>query len=105
VLKSLIIAALFALLLLLLYSRLFPYIQFVKKILGVARTIGEEPKGGGSRFKRSTVKVDGKLVRCVSCGTWIPAERAIGTGAGLSVYCSRECLEKSSNGKERKIAG
>jgi hypothetical protein len=104
-LKSLIIAALFALLLLLLYSKLHPYITFLKKILGTAKTMVDSPRGPGSAATASTPKGDKKLVRCVGCGTWVPAERAIGTGAVVSVYCSRECLEKSSNGKERKIAG
>jgi hypothetical protein len=105
-LKYLVIAALFALLLLLLYSRLYPYIQLLKKILGAAKTIGNSPPNPNEAFRGSTAKMDRKLVRCVSCGTWIPAQRAIGKGAGASVYCSRECLEKSSDeGKERKLAG
>jgi len=103
-LKFLVIAALVALLLLLLYSRLFPYIRTLQKILGVAKKIGESPTNPADAFKGSQ-KPDKKLVRCVSCGTWIPAERAIGTGGGSSIYCSRECIEKSSNDKERKIAG
>jgi len=100
-LKYLVIAALFALFLLLVYSRIYPYLQTLKKILGVAKTIGTPPATSGSRS--SGAKVDGKLVRCVGCGTWIPAARAIGSGS--SVYCSRECIEKSSNTKERKLAG
>ena len=103
--KFLVIAALLALLILLLYSRLYPYLKILQKILGAAKTIGDSPPNSSDAFRGSTTKQDRKLVRCVSCGTWIPAERAIGTSAGLSVYCSRECLEKSSNGKERKIAG
>src|SRR6185503_7122885 len=100
VLKYLVIAALFALFLLLVYSRIYPYLQTLKKILGVAKTIGTPPTSGS---KGGSAKVDGKLVRCVGCGTWIPAARAIGSGS--SVYCSRECIEKSSNTKERKLAG
>jgi hypothetical protein len=101
-LKYLIIAALLVLLLLLVYSRVRPYIQLLKKILGTVQTIGSQPStsatAGGSR-----AKVESKLVRCVGCGTWIPSDRAIGAGAGSSIYCSRECLEKTP--KERKIAG
>jgi hypothetical protein len=103
-LKFLVIAALFALLLLLLYSRVYPYLQFLKKILGVARTVVDSPTNPAGTF-RGAAKTDGQLVRCVACGTWIPAERAIGNRAGLQVYCSRECIEKESNGKERKMAG
>jgi hypothetical protein len=104
-LKYLVIAALFALVILLLYSRLYPYLRFFRKILGAAKTIGDSPSNPTDAFRRSSTKPDRQLVRCAGCGTWIPAKRAIGTGAGLSVYCSRECIEKSSNGKERKIAG
>ena len=104
--KFLVIVALLSLLLLLLYSRIYPYILILKKIFGgVARTLDDSPRNPSENFKGSTTKADGKLVRCVSCGTWIPAGRAIGNKAGSSVYCSRECIEKTSNGQERKIAG
>ena len=104
--KFLVITALVSFLLLLVYSRIYPYILALKKIFGgVARTMGDPPDNRAGSFKSSTAKADGKLVRCVGCGTWIPAGRAIGNKAGMSVYCSRECIEKTSNGKERKIAG
>jgi hypothetical protein len=102
-LKILVIAALFSLLLLLLYSRIYPYILILKKIFGAAKTITDSPANAGSRSE--TGKSEGKLVRCVGCGTWIPAGRAIGNKTGSSVYCSRDCIEKTSKGKERKIAG
>ena len=99
--KFLVIVALLSRLLLLLYSRIYPYILILKKILGgVAKTMDGPP----GTVKRSTTNSDGKLVRCVGCGTWIPAGRALGNKTGMSVYCSRECIEKTSNGKERKIA-
>jgi len=101
-LKILVIAALFSLLLLLLYSRIYPYLLILKKIFGVAKTMTDSPAGTS---RSETAKTDGKLVRCVACGTWIPAGRAIGNKTASSVYCSRDCIEKSSNGKERKIAG
>ena len=104
VLKYLVIAALVALLLLLLYSRVHPYIQFLKKILGAAKTVADSQSTGGRAVRNSRAKVDGKLVRCVSCGTWIPAERAIGPKTNLASYCSRECLEKSSASDKRKAA-
>ena len=102
--KFLVIAALLALLLLLLYSRLYPYLTILKKILGAAKTMADSPPNPNVVFRGSTAKTDRKLVRCVSCGTWIPAERAIGMGAGLSVYCSRECIEKSTASDKRKAA-
>lgn len=101
--KFLVIAALFSLLLLLIYSRIYPYLRALKKLFGAARTMTNSSAGAAPGAP--TTKSDGKLVRCVGCGTWIPAGRAIGNKAGQSVYCSRECIEKKSSGKERKIAG
>lgn len=103
--KFLIIAALLALLLLLLYSKLYPYLKLLKKVLGAARNIADSPAGRSGAFEGTSVKADKKLVRCVACGTWVPAERAIGVKGGSSVYCSRECVEKSTHSKERKMAG
>jgi len=102
-LKFLVIVALLALLFLLLYSRVYPYLQALKKILTAARTMSDSgttantASGGAGR-------IDKRLVRCVACGTWVPAERAIGSSSGGSVYCSRECLEKKSK-QNRKLAG
>ena len=103
--KILVLVALFSLLLLLLYSRIYPYLLVLKKIFGVAKTVMDSPANSGEKSAGSTTRSDGKLVRCVACGTWIPVGRAIGTRTGSSVYCSRECIEKKSNDKERKIAG
>jgi hypothetical protein len=103
-LKYLVIACLFALLLLLLYARIRPYLVALQKLLTVARNITDSPSTSNSEGGERRV-TDSKLVRCVACGTWVPAERAIGTGAGGSVYCSRECLEKKSDRREKKLAG
>jgi len=105
-LKFLVIAALFSLLLLLLYSKLYPYLQLLKKIFGAAKTMADSPLNANDQTRSSTAKGGRKLVRCVGCGTWIPAERAIGTGGGGQlVYCSRECIERGSSGANRKVAG
>ncbi|MEK6282248.1 MAG: hypothetical protein AABN95_17970 [Acidobacteriota bacterium] len=100
--KYLVIAALLVLLLLLLYSRVHPYIKLLKKILGTVRTMTGSPSNSAGGARGSTAKVESKLVRCVGCGTWVPANRAI-SPMGSSAYCSRECLEKTP--KERKLAG
>jgi hypothetical protein len=97
-LKYLVVAALLVLLLLLVYSRIYPYLLSLRKLLGALKAVGTPP-ANSSRAKSVS---DRKLLRCVGCGTWIPAERAIGRSP---VYCSRECLEKKSREQERKIAG
>ncbi len=104
--KVLVIAALLTLLLLLLYSRIYPYIQIIKKLFGgVARTLNDSPSTTGGASQGATGKSVGKLVRCVGCGTWIPTERVIGKGGGQPIYCSRECIEKSAASEKRKAAG
>ncbi len=100
--KYLVIAALVALLVLLLYSKLYPYINAVKKILGAAKTMTNSPPNSGGFG--AAAKVDRKLVRCVACGTWIPADRAVGGRSGGPVYCSRECIEKPAASDKRKAA-
>jgi hypothetical protein len=102
-LKILVIAALFALLLLLLYSKLYPYLQVLKKIVGVAKAV-VQPQAGVGRGRSASAKNQSKLVRCVGCGTWVPAERAISPRVGAAVYCSRECLEKPDAAERRKAA-
>jgi hypothetical protein len=105
VLKVLVIAALLALLFLLLYSRIYPYIRLLNKILGAARSMADSHSTGSASGRTSAARVESKLVRCVGCGTWIPSDRAIGSHAGGSIYCSRECIDKASSGQNRKVAG
>lgn len=102
--KVLVIAALLALLLLLLYSKLYPYIQALKKILGAAKTVTGSSFNASDETRGPATKGDRKLVKCVGCGTWIPVERAIGNRTGQPVYCSRECIEKSTASGQRKAA-
>lgn len=102
--KYLVVGALFSLLFLLIYSRVYPYIQVLKKILGTVKTVASSQSAGSGSRQTSKVRSDSKLVRCVGCGTWIPSDRAIGAGGGVSVYCSRECIEKTSAGTSRKAA-
>ena len=102
--KYLVIGALIALIFILIYSRLEPYIVALRKVLSLLRGTADSVSGATAQ-RSGSVKTENKLVRCVACGTWIPAERAIGPGSKLSEYCSRECLEKSAGGKKRKLAG
>jgi hypothetical protein len=103
-LKFLVIAGLIALLFLLVYSRVYPYLQALKKILSTARSVSDAAFSANTAT-REDIKTDNRLVRCVGCGTWIPAARAVGKTSGSPVYCSRECIEKQSSAKNRKLAG
>lgn len=102
--KYLVVAALVALLLILVYSRVRPYLAFLQKIVGTLNAAADSAPSAKSA-RPSTIKAKTKLVRCDSCGTWVPSDRAIGARVGGSTYCSRECLEKPSDSKERKMAG
>jgi predicted SprT family Zn-dependent metalloprotease len=98
--KYLIIGALVSIIFVLVYSRVRPYLKLIQKIasslnaaVDVTTTAADQPK----------IPSKNKLVRCESCGTWIPAERAMNLNSGLATYCSAECMAKPS--KERKLAG
>jgi len=81
-LKYLIIATLAGIFLVIVYSRLRPYIQLVRKVLKVIGGSAGSNSSVSSQSRKATVNAEHKLIRCVSCGTWIPADRAITLNAG-----------------------
>jgi hypothetical protein len=102
-LKYLIIAALVSIVFVIVYSRVRPYLKLIRKVVESLNVATEGTATPAATAQRTPSK--NKLVRCDSCGTWIPAERAVHVGSGLSSYCSSECLTKNSQTKERKLAG
>ena len=100
--KYLLIAAIVAFVFVVVYSRIRPYLQLIQKVinsLNVSASVGSSTvtsQGRGS---------ENKLVKCAGCSTWIPEDRAMNLKSGLATYCSPECMEKRSSGKERKLAG
>jgi hypothetical protein len=99
--KYLVIAALVSLAFIFIYSRLRPYLQAIYKVITFLN-------GANSSAGQSTTKnpaLEHKLIRCVSCGTWIPANRAITLSSGLATYCSQDCLEKRAEVRDKKKAG
>ena len=100
--KYLVIAALVGIVLALIYSRVRPYLKLFRKVVeSLNAATDDTPATTGAQRTPSR----NKLVRCDSCGTWIPAERAVHLGAGLTSFCSAECLTKNSEKQERKLAG
>ena len=98
--KYLIIAGLLSVIFVLIYSRVRPYLQLIQKVinsLNVATNIN------ASTASRQKTPSKNKLVRCESCETWIPAERALNLNSGLATFCSSECMAKPVS--KRKIAG
>ena len=100
--KYLIIAALVGIVFVLIYSRVRPYLKLFRNVVESLNSASENPAATTSA-QRSPSK--NKLIRCDSCGTWIPAERAVHLGSGLTSFCSAECLTKNSQSQERKLAG
>jgi predicted nucleic acid-binding Zn ribbon protein len=93
-LKYLLVAALAALIFIFAYRKLRPYVIAVRKFINIASNI-VSPNEPPHRTELS----ENKLVRCIACGTWVPASRAIGG----SRYCSTECLEKPRS-ERRKVS-
>jgi hypothetical protein len=103
-LKLLIILGIFAVVLLLIYLRLRPYIRMARQMFGVAndvrRVVREEPANASGRGGAGD-----KLVRCDACRTWIPSSRAVKLRSSNASYCSHACLESAAEGSKRKAAG
>ncbi|MBA2341483.1 MAG: hypothetical protein H0V88_13925 [Pyrinomonadaceae bacterium] len=79
------------------YWRIRPYLAIARRVMATMRAIqsGGERRGatGVSGAKGATGE---KLIRCESCGVWLPASRALeDRSSGGSSYCSTDCLEKS----------
>jgi RNA polymerase-binding transcription factor DksA len=87
--KYIIILSILIATLTILYMRLRPYIKMIRQAIDFARQI-QTPKVERSGNKKVN---ETKLVKCVSCGTWIPAARALASGQMSSIYCSQTCME------------
>ncbi|MDQ3652283.1 MAG: hypothetical protein M3458_18825 [Acidobacteriota bacterium] len=85
----------------LIYWRLRPYINAVRRVFGVVRDAQQRVNAAPSQAADATrreahaprARGGENLVRCGACGTWLPASRALSLGS--SVYCSHACLERS----------
>ena len=99
--KYLVIAALVSIVFVLVYTRVRPYLKLIQKIVQSLNVVTDINTSTATPKKVSSRN---KLIRCDSCGTWIPAERALSLNSGLATYCSAECMAKPAS-KERKLAG
>ena len=99
--KYLIIAALVSIVFVLVYTRVRPYLKLIQKIVQSLNVVTDINTSTATPKKVSSRN---KLVRCDSCGTWIPAERALSLNSGLATFCSTQCMDKKP-AKERKLAG
>ena len=100
--KYLVIAALVSIIFVLVYSRVRPYLKLIQKIASSLNAAVDITTTTTAQRPKTPSK--NKLVRCDSCGTWIPAEHALNLNSGLATFCSAECMANKGS-KERKIAG
>ena len=105
--KYLIVAAILGALLFLLYLRLRPYINAARRVLAVFREARAMSAGGqATDSMRQKKTVDERLVRCASCGTWLPGSRALTLRSTSSTFCSHGCMERSAGAESaRRAAG
>ena len=101
--KYLIIAALVSIVFVLIYKRVRPYLKLAQKILQSLTAVADITTT--TTASRPDTRSENKLVRCESCGTWVPADRALKLKSGLATYCSTECMAKEPAAKGRRIAG
>ena len=100
--KYVIIAALVSIIFVLVYTRVRPYLKLIQKVVQSLNVVTDI--NTSTATTRQKVSSRNKLVRCDSCGTWIPADRALSLNSGLATFCSTECMARKP-AKERKLAG
>ena len=95
--KVLIILGALVLLSLLIYRAVKPYLATARRLLSFVRDVRRMSAGGTTvaGAPRTTNTEIKKLVRCASCGVWLPAARAIALRSAASSYCSHACLERA----------
>ena len=89
------------------YWRLRPYINTVRHVLKVLRGVRVQHVGEAGtpadlrrqsgREAAPATSAGGKLVRCQSCGIWLPAARAVTLRSSTASYCSHDCLERTAD--------
>ncbi|PYS80286.1 MAG: hypothetical protein DMF70_11300 [Acidobacteria bacterium] len=88
-LKVLLVIGLVALLFLLLYRRLRPYLRIVRNFLNSIRQFQQINASQTGRQKPE--QQSEKLVQCEACGTWVPIGRALSSGSTGPFFCSADC--------------
>jgi hypothetical protein len=104
--KYLLVVALLALVAVLVYWRLRPYIQMARRALGFVRDVrrlSQQDAHGPAPRRASPAATGERLVRCSSCGTWLPASRALDVRASAEAFCSADCLERSAGKASRPL--
>ena len=98
--KYFLLLTLLAFVALLVYWRLRPYIHFARRAFGFvrdARRLSRQDLPGPAP-RRAPATSGERLVRCSSCGTWLPTSRALTVRSSAEVYCSADCVQRSAGG-------
>ena len=103
--KYLLLLAVLSFVAVLVYWRLRPYIHLARRAFGFVRDVRRLSQQDlpGPAPRRASAAGE-RLVRCSSCGTWLPASRALAPRASPEVYCSTDCLERPARGESRPRA-
>lgn len=89
--KYLVVIGLVALLFVLLYRRLRPYLKIAGNFLNTIRQFQQQINTSQSRSQRTGQQAE-KLVRCETCNTWVPIGRALTSSPAGTFFCSQDCL-------------
>lgn len=100
--KYLFILLVFGVVAIFIYWRLRPYLKMARQMFGMVQDVRsmrggnphEIPRRQSAQQQQSATE---KLVRCQTCGTWLPASRAVTLRGSTNTYCSHDCLEQSAN--------
>jgi hypothetical protein len=103
-LKLLVILGILAVILLLLYLRLRPFIRMARQMFGVARDMQRAVRPDAASATHNSGAGD-RLVRCTTCQTWVPSSRSIKLRSSNASYCSHDCLERAAQVSQHKAAG
>ncbi|HEX8072904.1 MAG TPA: hypothetical protein VF546_23365 [Pyrinomonadaceae bacterium] len=89
-----------------LYLRLRPYLAVARRVLGYIREVRRlntgAPRPAPDTMRQRPAAPGAPLVRCATCGAWLPAERAVVFRATKATYCSTACLERAAANTERR---
>ncbi|HEX6624467.1 MAG TPA: hypothetical protein VF064_12200 [Pyrinomonadaceae bacterium] len=107
--KYVIVITLFAAVALFVYWRLRPYLKMARSVLGFVRDVQRVSTGARPEQATPPAQQQGggaaqKLVRCSSCGTWLPSTRALALRGSNANYCSQDCVERSIAGEAKPKA-
>lgn len=105
--KYFLLLAVLAFVALLVYWRLRPYIHVARRAFGFVREVrrlSRQDVPGPVPRRPPAASPGERLVRCSSCGTWLPASRALTARSSAEAYCSADCVERAARGEVRPRA-